>query len=421
MGTILRALIDGFGNIILPFYHDIIPFAGSIFILLITFEILKEAIDISTGKGINLASKLLTIFFVGTVLLGYGKLSTGIYRAAADIGDTVISEFGNINKNIEESYVEGSKRHEAALEKNGDEAGFFEGLFIGLVTAILSGICLMIMFFIMILILVLIAGAYASLALVLAIGPVFAAMLVSREFRSIGIKWTLIVLSYLLVIPVYIMVMRMMIDLFGQNAYGGNMFRPSSVSVSASVEQMILLMAGPLISLGLVFSVSKIVDRIIGSAGNMGETALAVGASVAVASRSVLKGAAASVKSIGKSGKNLSGIVKRGRFSGGKKQGSGNGGGKRKNGNDMRGSKKDSGGYSSFANPPRISEKTSNINDKNGTGTSSDSQRSGLKKRKSRSERRMGDRINQRSNDPKISKTGSFVTEIIPEEEKQDE
>lgn len=299
MDLILKSLINGFGKMILPFWKDMIPFAGSIFILLIIFEILREAIDISIGKGFNLGVKLIVIFFVGTTLLGYGKLSTGIYNAAVDIGDTVIKEFGSVNKKIEESYFKGSERHEAALEKSGDEAGFFEGFFIGMVMAILSGICLMIMFFIMILILVFIAGAYASLAIVLAIGPVFVAMFVSSEFRSIGTKWSLITLSYLLVIPIYIMVMNVMIELFGQNAYKGNILSSSNISVSASVEQMILLMAGPLISLGLVFSVSKIVDQLIGTAGNAGQTFLAAGASAILISKTALRGGMNSLKSIG--------------------------------------------------------------------------------------------------------------------------
>lgn len=371
MGEILKALINGFGSSILPFWKDMIPFAGSIFILLFIFEILREAINISTGKGIDLASKLLVVFFVGSILLGYGKFSRGIYRAAVDISETVVTDFGNINKRIEESYLKGSKRHEAALEKSGDEAGFFEGFFIGMVTAILSGISLMIMFFIMILILVFIAGAYASLALVLAVGPVFVSMLVSGEFRSIGVKWALICLAYLLMIPIYIMVMRMMIDLFGQNAYNRTILNPSSLSVSASVEQMILLMAGPLISLGLVFSVSRIVDQIIGTAGNVGQTAIAAGASMMIISRSAIKGAMSTAKSIGRSAGKSSNVMKNGRSSGF----SGNQGGNGKNisGNIVSGNKQKSGngnkngiageGTSSLrgqvslnANPPRISE-----------------------------------------------------------------
>lgn len=306
MGTVLRSLINGFGSGLLPYWKTFLPFAGSIFVLLIVFEILREAIDISTGKGIKLAQKLIVISFVGTLLLGYGKISDKIYSAAKDIGETVITEFGTVGKNIEDSYMKGSERYDATLKKNGDEAGFIGGFFIGIVVAILSGISLMIIFFIMLLILIFVAGAYASLALILAIGPVFIAMLTSQEFRSIGIKWLLISLAYLIMIPVYVMVMKMMIQLYGQNAYNTGFLNPSSVSVSASIEQMILLMAGPFISLGLVLSVSRIVDQVVGSAGNIGETAVAAAAGTMYVSRAALKSASKSLKNIAKRGQNSS-------------------------------------------------------------------------------------------------------------------
>ncbi|MEN8153476.1 MAG: type IV secretion system protein [Acidobacteriota bacterium] len=295
MDGILKSLINSFGDSILPFSKKFFPFAGSIFLLMIVFEFIKEATNIVTGKGINLAAKLLLILFVGTLILRYDEISTGIYNTAEKIGSNVINEFGNLWEKLDESYQEGVMKHKASLETHRDNTGWIEWLFSKIVIAILTSIAVLILFFIIIYILVMIAGVYASLALVLALGPVFIAMFVSEELRSMGVRWALIVLSYLLTLPIYLIVFQVIIDLSGRNIYNG-----LEMSSSATIEQIILLLVGPLIALGLMFSVSDVVAKILGSAGNAGESAIRTAFSMALVASMALKGAS---KLAGKAGR----------------------------------------------------------------------------------------------------------------------
>ena len=94
-----------------------------------------------------------------------------------------------------------------------------------------------------------------------------------------------------------------------------------------------------------------------------------------------------------------------------------------KKGNETKGSvsKQNGGGYSILSNPSRISEKTSNINKKGNTENFSASKRSGPGNGKKGFEKKGGNKINQKSNEPKISKRGSFVTVKTPKEEEPDE
>lgn len=299
MDEILKSLVNSFGDSILPFSKKFSPFAGSIFLLLIFFEFLKEATNIVTGKGINLAAKLFLILFVGTFILRYDEISTGVYNTAEKIGSNVINEFGNLWEKLDESYQKGVTKHKVSLETHGDNAGWIEWLFTKIIIAILTSIAVLILFFIIILIMIMIAGVYASLALVLAIGPVFIAMFVSEELRSMGVKWILIVLSYLLTLPIYLIVFQVIIDLSGQNMYNG-----LEMSSSATIEQIILLLVGPLIALGLMFSVSDIVGKILGSAGNAGESVIRTAFSAFLMSSLALKGVSKLAGKVSKSSGN---------------------------------------------------------------------------------------------------------------------
>ncbi len=355
MVSMLESMIKIFGDTILPYGKFFIPLGGSIFSLLIITEILREAINITTGKGVNLGPRLIAILFIGTILLNYNGISAGIYNGAVEMGKDIIPEFKEVNDWIEEGYRKGVENQEASQELDNGSHGLLTGMFISLAIAVLSGLGMLLIYIILILTIVLIGGAYASLALALTIGPVFIAMMVSDMFRQSGVKWILILVSYFLTVPLYVVVIKITASLYSGNIFIGETGTSISPvpSMTNTVEKICFLLINPLISLGLVFSVSKIVRSVTGSAGNV----------IGTAGKAVLSGAVA-VMAAFKGGAKLSG---KGRGAGGKK---GNSGGQGRNHGGMKvpgSSRSNTGGIQMNSNPPRITGKNKNSKGVNGS------------------------------------------------------
>ena len=292
MTQMLENLIKIFGDSILEFQDIFLPFGGSLFILLIVIEILKEAVDISSGKGVDLGRKLILILCVGTILLNFNGLSKGIYSGAMNAGKDILPRFEDVNNWINEGYERGVEDQRASVELDRSSGGSLTSFFLAIVLAILSGLGLLLIYIAMIIILVFIAGAYASLALTLVMGPVFIAMFVSPELRGTGVKWTIILLSVFLMIPAYIMIMKITASLYSGsvNINTGIPGSSSSRSMSNTIESIGMLMVNPLLTFGLIFSVSKIVGSITGSAGNIAEKAAGIAVTAAAATAMAVKG-----------------------------------------------------------------------------------------------------------------------------------
>ncbi len=288
----LESLIRIFGESILPFQDFFLPVGGSLFVLLIVIEIVREAIDITNGKGINLGKKFILIFFIGTILLGYNSLSNNIYKGIVSAGKEIIPRFEDVNDWIDKGYKQGIENHRASIELDRKSGGDLAQLMLSVVLAILSGLGLLFVYITMVLILVFIAGAYASLSLTLVLGPVFIAMFVSPELRGTGVKWSVILLSVLLTVPAYIMIMKIAATLCGSNSSVdiSSSGKVASRSMSNSIESIGILMVNPLLTLGLVFSVSKIINSITGSAGNIASKAGSIATSAATTAFAVVSG-----------------------------------------------------------------------------------------------------------------------------------
>ncbi|MCK5221307.1 MAG: type IV secretion system protein, partial [Candidatus Aminicenantes bacterium] len=272
-------------------YLDIfLPLGGSVFFLLIVIEILKEAIDITNGQGVNLGKKLILILFIGTILLNFNGLSKEIYSGAVSVGKEMVPRFEEVNNWINEGYERGVESQRASLELDKESGGSLTGFFLSIVLAILSGLGLLFIYLAMVLILVFIAGAYASLALTLVMGPVFIAMLLSPDLRGTGIKWVVILLSVFLTIPAYVMIMKITASLYSGSVDINNstIDDPSSRSMSNTIESIGVMMVNPLLTFGLIFSVSKIVGSLTGSAGNIAEKTIGIVVSVVAATRMIV-------------------------------------------------------------------------------------------------------------------------------------
>ncbi len=296
----LEDLIKIFGESILEFQDIFLPFAGSLFILLIVIEILREAIDISSGKGVELGRKFILILCVGTILMNFNILSKGIYSGAMNAGKDILPRFEEVNNWINEGYERGVEDQRASVELDKNSGGSLTSFFLSIVLAILSGLGLLLIYIAMILILVFIAGAYASLALTLVMGPVFIAMFISPELRGTGVKWTVILLSVFLMIPAYIMIMKITASLYS-GSVNINTGGAASRNMSNTIESIGMLMVNPLLTFGLIFSVSKIVGSITGSAGNIAEKAAGIAVTAAVAATMAVRGGLNAIKGGGNS------------------------------------------------------------------------------------------------------------------------
>lgn len=292
MTSMLENLIKIFGDSILEYQDIFLPFGGSVFILLIVIEILKEAIDITNGKGVNLGRKLILILFIGTILLNFSGLSKEIYSGAVNSGKEMIPRFEEVNNWINEGYQRGVEGQRASLELDRKSGGSLTAFFLSIVLAILSGLGLLFIYIAMVLILVFIAGAYASLALTLVLGPVFVALFLSQDLRGTGIKWAVILLSVFLTIPAYIMIMKITASLYSGsvNINTSIVDAPSARSMTNTIESIGMLMINPLLTFGLIFSVSKIVGSITGSAGNIAAKAGSIAMSAAVVTTMAVRG-----------------------------------------------------------------------------------------------------------------------------------
>jgi len=348
MTNMLKDLIELFGESILKFSDFFFPIGGSLFVLLIVIEIVKEAVDITNGKGVNLGRKFILIFFVGTILLGYSALSDNIYKGMVNVGKDMIPKLEKVNNWINKGYKQGMENQRASLELDRKSGGELTQFMLSIVLALLSGVGLLFVYITMVLILVFIAGAYASLSLALVLGPVFIAMFVSPELRGTGVKWSIILLSVLLMVPAYIMIMKVTAALYSNNAsfYVPNPNDPSSLSMSNTIESIGILMVNPLLTLGLVFSVSKIINSITGSAGNIASKA---GSIVAKAATAIMAIRGVTKALSGKKGSSATG-------------GGGNGGGAKKDSSKDNGKGKTGSGKKGLipeANPRDTSKKGS--------------------------------------------------------------
>ena len=120
-----------------------------------------------------------------------------------------------------------------------------------------------VMFLCYMLIMLCVAGSLAILAMNLTLGPVFIALAFDKDFRPIAMTWFSATLSYFLLIPLYGAAIT------AAAAIAGAGINPDMVG-PASTGQLWAQLIGPFMSLGLVFSVNKLVNSLVGGAMGSG-------------------------------------------------------------------------------------------------------------------------------------------------------
>ena len=273
----IETLVNIIWASIQPYFPEFRNFAAALVGLFLAIELIKEALNISTGRGFALDKRLLTYATVSVFILAWPQLSQSIFDIAKNVGTQLFTNANQVLSKMGDAYEMTRQVDQAAQQ----EMSIYERLIAAITaipavitTTIMSGIGTIIIIFSLLFIIILIAGSYGALALILLVGPVFIAMFLSSDLKSIGVKYFAVIVSYFVKIPLYAVVFSMAI-----NILAAGVVNPTNLQGSVSIDHLFITIIGPLICIGLVFQVDKVVGAISGSAGSAGDF-FAGGASV---------------------------------------------------------------------------------------------------------------------------------------------
>ena len=275
---------------VFPYIGSTCLVGGSILAFLLLLELLSEALDLSTGRGFKLDKRLVMLLFCAAFITLYPQLANGIWTSAMNTAAGCTSELAKIGKMYEESMrnIMQTKMMDNALSqmpggaiislfKIGDSIGFS----IAQIIMMLSNILLFIM----------VIGAFAALGIVIIVGPIFIAFLMNSATRGIFLSWVRCVLSYFIMIPMMHWALAISAKIYF-SAAGMQMTAQGGVGFS----HILALTIGPLVGLGIILHVPKIVAALIGGSGGSGSEMVgavaAAGMTAMYASRGSAGGAA---------------------------------------------------------------------------------------------------------------------------------
>jgi type IV secretory pathway VirB6-like protein len=253
---------------------------------LLALELMEEAFDLATGRGFKLDKRLLTYMFCAVFIVGYPILADAIWSSALGLGSKALDGFIQIKEQI-------LTQTEAAMNAmNAACSGFF-----GILSAIKAlpslicfGIGVLFMIIALIVIYIMLAGAFASLAFVIVLGPFFIPFILNPATRGMFISWVSNVISYLIMIPMLGWAISITVSIFFDAATKTML----SFSGKPGFSHLLTLLLGPLTCIGIAMNVPKVVSSLIGGGGGAGGAmmgAAAAGAGMAIHGGSVGGGA----------------------------------------------------------------------------------------------------------------------------------
>jgi hypothetical protein len=153
-------------------------------------------------------------------------------------------------------------------ERAGGGTGGIISTIIGTVQNFTAGALLgtlggLMLFLCYILIIISMVGSITVLMMNLVLGPVFFALAFDKDFRQIALHWFTAVLSYFLLIPLYGAAFSVAITVAGAAIPG---YVIGLISPGTAYAQLL----GPFIAVGIVFSVNKVVNALVGGAAGSG-------------------------------------------------------------------------------------------------------------------------------------------------------
>jgi hypothetical protein len=244
---------------------------GAILWAFLLFKIfLQEGLQIASGHNSELPRILVKYLFIAAAFAVWPQAANSIFAAIKALAAMFYPNLNQLLDTMTDSMIMMTGGQQAAANSQGLTSTILGTVYNFTLGSFLVGIGTIVLFLCYGLILVNIAGSLAILAMNLVLGPVFFALSFDREFRSHALHWFAAVLSYFLLIPLYGAALTV------AAAIAGAAIPPSLFGLPSSA-QIVAQFIGPLMSVGIVFSVNRIVNALVGGASGSGLGSMALG------------------------------------------------------------------------------------------------------------------------------------------------
>ena len=245
---------------------------AAIWAILLFKVFLTEGLNVASGHQTELPKIFVKYLFVAAMFTFWPQISDLLWAGIRDTADLFFPDMGTLLDTMSGTMVRMSEQSQA--QGNLSALGsLITNPGAAIAGTILNGVLLIIgmltLFLCYCLILINIAGSLAILVMTLVIGPVFFALSFDKDFRSIAVHWFTAALSYMLLMPLYGLALRMAAAIAGASI-------PMDWTGFVSTGQIAAQLLGPFMSLGIVFSTNKVISALVGGAagGSLGSSVM---------------------------------------------------------------------------------------------------------------------------------------------------
>jgi hypothetical protein len=259
-----------------PIEKTVAEIAIAFFLVLIFFELMREALDLAMGKGFNLDKKLISYTLVVIFFVSYPTISKSIWSATGHIMGPNLTKFEDSKKKLMDQYLKGS------------EIGLLLGAGAGMVGLNMSnplakvggaaalavmgpegmklGIHKLIIFIADKVLDITLLYGFIHYAIVLVLGPFFVLMFFSNEFKKTAMHWLANVVGGFILFPILGICLSLS-NAFLESSYK-MMANAHTVVGIPSIEVLFDTLRGPLMSIALVLMAYKLVHTLFGASSS---------------------------------------------------------------------------------------------------------------------------------------------------------
>ena len=291
LSTVWVALTGGAGGWnFLAFYQ----WLGFLIWGFLAFKVfITEALNVSMGNQTELPKIFIKILFFVGIFFTWPQIANGLFRGCVELVGVTFPTGGDLLDTAAISMQRMANAEEAQgflgnLAQTLNPMAAIGGLLWNGLAIILASLA---MFLCYMLIMLCIAGSLTVLAFNLTLGPIFIALAFDKDFRSIAMQWFSATMSYFLLMPLYGAAITAAAAIAGAGV-NPNMIGPSSTG------QLWAQLIGPFMSVGIVFSVNKLVNSLVGGAMGGGLASSVMGVASIVPGMAVGKAAAVGISQV---------------------------------------------------------------------------------------------------------------------------
>lgn len=221
-------------------------FAMAILILLLTIEVIRSSVDLVSGNGMTISSKLLLYIALVGFIVSFGSIYHGVSNGV--ILDT------DLNKNFQHLWEYVINKHEAPLligkgrdlgliyQVSGGKIDFSKIDLEYIITFMMTKISLFISLLLLVWILVTIGKNYSILMIQLAIGAVPVSLMLSPETRGTGIQFIKTIISRFLTFFLYSFAIDFSLKFIKVNQYKIFKFAPKGGGIAMFISSVLALL-----------------------------------------------------------------------------------------------------------------------------------------------------------------------------------